>query len=156
MNTITAVVIDHEPVEFLIDGVTIPVVVGFGPTGAWLTARELAERETNNPLVCNHSAATWSSNLDMRCPDCGSPMFIPPKLLAYLTAETIAAMKLLWKAAGWPAWSGNAWSIIPDKWTIFEHPFFDHCGGLPVRNDRTEKYYDALFELAADDAEVTR
>lgn len=151
MEPITAVVIDHEPVEFRIDGVTIPVVVGFGPTGAWQTARELSERATKNPLVCNHSAATWSSNLAMRCPDCGSPMFLPPRLLAYLTAETISAMDVLWSAAGWPAWHGQAWSVIPTKWKIYEHPLFVHCGGLPVRNDREEKYYDALLELAADD-----
>jgi hypothetical protein len=150
-NTITAVVIDHEPVEFRFDGAVIPVVVGFNPDGTFQTAADLARRQRSDPGACDHAGATWSSNLAMRCPRCGAAMFLPPRLLAYLPAATISAMNLLWSAAGWPAWSGESWSIIPAKWNIMEHPLFVHCGGLPVRHDRTEKYYDALVSLAEDD-----
>lgn len=153
MDTITATIVDHEPVEFLIDGFTIPVVVGFGPNGELQTAADLARRQRIDPAACNHAGATWSSNLDMRCPKCGSPMFLPPRLLAYLSAATISAMDLLWSAAGWPEWRDLAWSIRPEFWAIEQHPLFAHCGGLAVRNDRREQYYDALVSLAEDDHE---
>ena len=150
-NTINAVVIDHEPVEFLIDGITIPVVVGFNSDGSFQTAAALARTQRIDPIDCDHAGATWSSNLAMRCPKCGSAMFLPPRLLAYLPAAIIQAMDLLWSAAGWAEWRGESWSIIPDKWKIEQHPLFDHCGGLAVRNDRREEYYDALLDLAEDD-----
>jgi len=147
MDTITATIIDHEPVEFLIDGFNIPVVVGFGPNGELQTAADLARRQRIDPAGCDHAGSTWSSNLAMRCPRCGAAMFLPPRLLAYLPAATISAMDLLWSAAGWPEWYGQAWSILPEHWTIVEHPLFAHCGGIPVRHDRTEKYHEALAEV---------
>jgi hypothetical protein len=152
-NTITATVIDHEPVEFLFDGVTIPVATGFNADGTIQTAATLARTERIDPLDCSHYGATWSSNLALRCPTCGSSMFLPPRLLSYLPAGVISAMDLLWSTAGWPAWCGMSWSILPEHWTIMPHPLFDHCGGLPVRHDRAEKYYDALVALAEDDHE---
>ncbi len=152
--TITATVIDHEPVEFLVDGVTIPIVVGFNDDGSWQTASDLARAQRIDPSACDHAGATWSSNLAMRCPRCGAAMFLPPKLLKYLPAAAISAMDLLWSAAGWPEWRGLSWSIRPEHWQIAPNaPFFDHCGGLAVRNDRREQYYDALLLLAEDDHE---
>jgi hypothetical protein len=158
---ITATVIDHEPVEFIFDqaelgqaelsSVTIPVVVGFNPDGTFQTAADLARRQRIDPADCDHAGATWSSNIALRCPKCGSPMFLPPRLLARLHGSVIAAMDAIWSAAGWPEWHGESWSIIPDKWTIMSHPLFDHCDGIPVRNDRLEQYYDVLTELAEDD-----
>lgn len=153
MKPITATIVDHEPVEFVIADTIIPVVVGFGPNGELQTAADLARRQRIDPIKCDHAGATWSSNLVMRCPKCGSSMFLPPRLLAYLPGAVIAAMNAIWSAAGWPEWRGESWSIIPDKWTIMSHPLFDHCAGIPVRNDRLEKYYDALLDLAEDDPE---
>ena len=153
MDPITATVIDYEPVEFLIDGLTIPVVVGFNDDGTFQTAAELARRPKIDPAVCDHAGATWSSNLAMRCPKCGSPMFLPPRLLAYLPADEIRKMDVIWSAAGWPEWRGESWFIIPDKWQIEEQPLFAHCGGLPVRQDRRQQFIDALFSLAEDDHE---
>jgi hypothetical protein len=148
MNPITATVIDHEPVEFLFDGVTIPVVVGWNDDGSYQTARGLAQRKLIDPSACDHAGATWSSNLVMRCPKCGSSMFLPPKLLKYLPAATISAMDLLWSAAGWAEWHDSGWYILPEHWTIEEHPLFAHCGGLALRNDRRAQYFDAMENLA--------
>lgn len=153
MDTITAMVIDHEPVEFRIDhaelgSATIPVVVGFNADGNFQTAADLARRQRIDPVDCNHTGATWSSNLDMRCPHCGSAMFLPPRLLAHLPAFAIWAMNLLWSAAGWPEWRGDAWSIIPDKWDLRSHSLFDYIGGLPVRHDRQWNFAEALQTLA--------
>ena len=55
------------------------------------------------PENCNHAGATWVSNLDMRCPRCGSRLFLPGRLLAYLPEATIERMNAAWEAAGWPA-----------------------------------------------------
>lgn len=150
-DTITARIIDHEPVEFLIDSFTIPVVVGFNADGTFLTAGDLAKRQRLDPAICNHAGATWSSNLAICCPQCGSAMFLPPRLLSYLPAATISAMDLLWSAAGWPEWLGESWNIIPEHWTIMQLPLFDHCGGLPVRTGRLTKFEAALFSLDEDD-----
>jgi hypothetical protein len=152
-NTITAKVIAHEPVEFLVDDRTIPLVVGFNPDGSFQTAVELVQRALIAPSTCDHAGATWSPSLVMRCPKCGSSMFLPPKLLAHLPAATISAMDLLWSAAGWAEWGTDAWRIPPEHWTIVEHPLFAHCCGLAVRNNRREQYYDALVSLAEDDHE---
>lgn len=148
MDTITATVINHEPVEFDFGGVIIPVVVGFNRDGTFQTARELAARQRIDPATCNHAGASWSSNLAMCCPKCGAEMFLPPRLLAYLSAETIAIMDELWSAAGWPEWHGESWSIN-EHWTLQQLPLFDHCGGIPVRDDCKDRFADAVQELAA-------
>jgi len=104
------------------------------------------------PENCDHKGATWSSNLDMRCPRCGSRLFLPPRLLAYLPEEVIEVMHALWAASGWPEFHGGSdpgWSITPEHWTLTEHPLFAHVGGLPVRTDRAEVYADALRQWAA-------
>ena len=155
-NTITATVIDHEPVEFIFDGAetfSLPVVVGWNPDGTYQTARALAERERLDPTACDHAGATWSPCLALRCPKCGSAMFLPPRLLAYLPAATISAMDLLWSASGWAEWGTDAWRIDPNHWHIVDHHLFEQCGGLPVREDRGVQYYDALVDLAEDDHE---
>lgn len=147
-DTITAKIVDHEPVEFEFDGVVIPVVVGFNRDGSFQTAADLAARARVDPATCDHAGASWSSNLAMRCQRCGSPMFLPPRLLAYLPAETIAAMDELWIAAGWPDWRGEAWHVN-DHWTLHQHPLFDHVGGIPVGEGYEDSFADALQELAA-------
>ena len=68
-------------------------------------------------------ARTWSCNLDMRCPRCGSRLFLPGRLLAHPSEDTIERMYAAWEAAGWPAFIGGSephWSIIPDKWTVLQ------------------------------------
>lgn len=145
-QTITANVINHEPVEFVIDGITIPVVVGFNRDGTFQTARELASKKRCDPVDCNHARASWSTNITTYCPDCGAAMFLPPRLLAHLPGDMIAVMDELWSAAGWPEWRGESWDVN-ERWRIAAHPLFDHCGGLPVRDDREFCFAEALCEM---------
>ena len=147
-NTITAKFVEHEPVEFEIDGIVIPVVVGFNRDGSFQTAADLAARARVSPATCDHAGASWSSNLAMRCPKCGMPMFLPPRLLAYLPAETIAAMDVLWSAAGWPEWRGEAWHVN-ELWTLHQHPLFAHVGGIPVGQGYEDGFADTIQDLAA-------
>jgi DNA-directed RNA polymerase subunit RPC12/RpoP len=97
------------------------------------------------PADCDHAGACWSSNLDMRCPRCGSRLFLPPRHLARRPEEIIDDMHRLWCAAGWPEFVGGHWSIVPGGWTVIQHPLFAHVGGLPVRHDKL-----AGYTLAAD------
>lgn len=145
--TITANVIGFAEVEFVMDERIVPLVVGFDPDGFHQTARALAERQKLDPAICAHNGATWSPCLDMRCPQCGSSMFLPPRLLAHRPAATIAAMDVLWCAAGWPEWRGDTWL---SRWDIAEVEIFGHCGGIPVRHDRRQQFLAALLTLAVD------
>lgn len=124
------------------DGQTlaVPVVSAFGPDGK---PADLVGNVT--PEKCDHAGAHWSSNLDMRCSRCGSRLFLPGRLLAYLPEDTIERMHALWCAAGWPefrTWPEPGWHITPEHWTVVDDlPDFAHCGGLAVRRDRL-----ALFQ----------
>jgi hypothetical protein len=140
-------VVDDEIVAFVVDDLSIPLVIGRSADGAELTAHDIARREQIQPEDCNHAGATYSSNLAFVCLRCRQPMFLPPRLLAYLPASTITAMQELWRAAGWPQWENQHWSIVPQHWTMTEHLLFDHCGGIPVRHDRQQQFQDALAEL---------
>jgi hypothetical protein len=149
-TTITANILTAEPVEFIVSddpALTIPVVVGWNPDGSMITARDLAARPRLEPEQCNHAGATWSANLELRCPRCRQPLFLPPPLLAYLPASTITAMDILWSAAGWPEWGTEDWWFLPEHWTLTAHPLFAHCGGIPVRHDHLQQFQDALAEL---------
>lgn len=147
---ITANVIGYEEVEFVIDDTVIPLVVGFNADRSCQTGRDLAERSRRDPATCDHTGANWSPCLDMRCPRCGATLFLPPRLLAQLPAATLAAMDVLWSAAGWPAWRGDGWLSNPEHSTIEQVALFTHCGGIPVRHDRRQKFLDALLALAVD------
>jgi DNA-directed RNA polymerase subunit RPC12/RpoP len=135
MDTIT---FEHQGQTF-----EVPVVFAFGPDGQ--PADLVGDVE---PEHCNHAGATWSSNRDMRCPRCGSRLFLPGRLLAYLPEATIERMNAAWEAAGWPEFRGGStpgWSIIPDRWTVVDVlPDFAHVGGLPVRCDRAETFWEAI------------
>jgi len=146
---ISVKMLDYEPGEIVIDDVAIPVIVAGRRGGLHTTAADLAARRRRNPTDCDHAGATWSSNLAMRCPRCGVPLFLPPHLLAHLSATMIAMMDELWTAAGWPPWSSrdNAWHILPDHWQIAGHPLYDYLGGLPVHRDRQQQFVDALASL---------
>ena len=76
----------------------------------------------------------------MRCPRCGSRLFLPTRLLSYLPEEVIERMHAAWCAAGWPEFRGGenpGWRGSPDKWRMCEDlPDFDHIGGLAVRGDK--------------------
>ena len=121
----------------------VPVVVAFGPDG-----KPVDLVGDTAPERCDHRGATWSSNLDLRCPFCGSRLFLPTQLLRYLDEKTIERMHTAWVAAGWPAFVVGRdphWSIVPDKWTVLDDlPDFYHCGGLPVRNDRLATFQAAV------------
>jgi hypothetical protein len=152
--TLRANVIGYEEVEFVMDERIIPIVVGWAADGTPQTARALAERELLDPAACDHAGATWSPCLDLRCPRCGAALFLPPRFLAQRNRATLAAMRLLWHAAGWPEFRGGDqphWLATGAQWTVWAHPLFAEVGGLPVRSDRTEKYLAALLDLAADD-----
>ena len=136
-----------EPVELTIENRIIPVVTGFAENGAPQPIQQLTDQPLKQAIDCAHQRASWSSSLELRCPDCGAPMFMPPRLLAYLPNSTIAAMHMLWCAAGWPVWGPNGW-LMTDAWTLHDHYLFYHCEGLPVRQNREAQYWDALLELA--------
>lgn len=123
--------------------VSIPVVHAFGPDGK--PAELIGDIEPQN---CDHAGACWSSNLDMRCPRCGSRMFLPARILARLPATIIERMHALWCAAGWPEWHRDGWSLN-QYWRVIQHPLFTLTGGLAVRDDRLANYI-----LAADDQAV--
>jgi len=73
----------------LADGLTleVPVGVACGRVGQPL---DLVGDVV--PEQCKHAGAGWSSNLDLRCPRCGSRLFLPTRLLAYLPEATIERM----------------------------------------------------------------
>ena len=145
--TISANIIDHEPVDLIIDDRPIPVRVG-SDHGTAITARDMTQRRRIDPAACDHARAGWSANFALCCPDCGSPMFLPPALLARLPASTITAMEYLWGAAGWPEWAPEGgWAVMPDAWSIYAHPLFERCGGIAVRNTMNWRYLDAVEEL---------
>jgi hypothetical protein len=127
MDTVTVKTANGKTLE-------IPVVFAFGPDGkpADLMGDVIPEN-------CDHAGACWSSNLDMRCPRCGSRLFLPPRFLARRSEDVIEEMYAAWEAAGWPEFIGGQaarWNIIPDKWTVLGVPEFAHVGGLPVRCDK--------------------
>lgn len=141
--------VEGEPIEFLFDTRPIPIVTGINPDRSRQTATQLAGRTLRPADQCAHTGATWSANLALRCPQCGSPMFLPPHLLARLSASTLTAMHELWRAAGWPEWSQGGWRLA-SHWTVIAHPLFAHCGGLPVRNDLHARYNDAVLQFTDD------
>lgn len=99
------------------------------------------------PEQCDHDGATWSPDLDLRCPRCGSRLFLPPRHLALRSEAVIETMHHLWCQAGWPPYSpNNRWSIVSDYWTIVDHPLFAHVGGLPVRTDRLDLFMIRLAD----------
>lgn len=89
-----------------------------------------------DPSACDHAGAGWSDNIELRCARCGAQMFLPPRVLANLPAETIEEMYRLWRLAGWPSYSGRRWHYDAERWTLLDHPLFVALGGLPVRLDR--------------------
>lgn len=89
---------------------------------------------------CDHRDATWSSCVDVKCPTCGAPMFMPRRFLAGLDEATIAQMHEAWVRAGWPHLENGAWVKGPG-WVMYQHPLFEELGGIPVRPDRI-----AIFE----------
>ena len=96
------------------------------------------------PQNCDHAGAAWSASLDLRCPHCGSRLFIPTRYLARLPEDQVETMHALWVRAGWPEYQRDAWHIVPAKWTVIPHPLFDALGGLAVRNDRLDSFYAEL------------
>jgi hypothetical protein len=148
--TITPEVLSGEIDAFVIDDRSIPLVVGWNYDGTRITASELEHRDRSQPENCSHAGATWSQSLALVCPLCRQPMFLPPRLLAYLPASKITAMHELWRSAGWPEWYGQekGWGEILDTWeTLVQHPLFDHCGGIPVRLSRQQLFQNTLAEF---------
>ena len=132
MDTIT---FEHQGQTF-----EVPLVVAFGPNGKPV---DLAGDRA--PEDCDHHDAIWSSCFDMRCPRCGSRLFLPSRFLAHLAEDDNERMYDLWCAAGWPSATGGKWHV-GDDWTLIEHALFAALGGLPVRNDRAE-YFASVAQL---------
>lgn len=114
----------------------------------FLPAGDLTKRPLCEPATCAHANAAWSQDLVCCCPDCGRDMFLPPSLLAFISASDLTAMEALWRAAGWPKWNNwlLAWSVGPD-WVLVENPFYKHLGGIPVRLDRQAEFMALAAEL---------
>jgi len=114
----------------------VPVVTAFDQDGQPVPLIGDVE-----PEDCSHVGAAWSPNLDMRCPRCGVPLFLPPEKLAYLPGEVVDTMHVLWTIAGWPEWWRGGWHYKPEDWTMTEHVLYPD--GIPVSNDRL-----SLWQLA--------
>lgn len=127
----------------------VPVVAAFGsgsqPAG-WGPVDVTGEIE---PHKCDHAGATWSSDLALRCPKCGIPLFVPGRFLAFRHALAVALMHDMWRAAGCPPWYGAGWGTNPqpwqrrgaadgemDSWQIYQIAGFDELGGLPIMQSR--------------------
>jgi hypothetical protein len=141
MDTLTIHLIDGQEME-------LPLVVAFTADG------EPADLVGDvAPEHCDHKGATWSDCFDLRCPRCGSRLFLPASKLAHRPEAEIEKMHVLWVGAGWPSWSSGGWRV-PDGWTLHSHPFFVTVGGLPVRNDRYEVFANEerriAFEIKTD------
>jgi hypothetical protein len=87
---------------------------------------------TVTPEQCDHHDATWSADLDMRCPECGMRLFLSGRLLANQPEDRISEMYCMWQAAGCPVWSNGSWQVNPSFWTMVERPAFMFLNGLPV------------------------
>ena len=126
-----------------VQGRDVPLVNAFNRLG-----QAVPLRGTKAPEACAHTGATWSSDLDMRCPRCGGRLFLPPKMLARLPEEQLETMYRLWQAAGCPPWYGSAWGIVPEYWFTVEHPLFvGLTGGLPVANRNAIRFAEAVGAL---------
>lgn len=126
-----------------VQGREVPLMNAFNRLG-----QPVPLRGTKAPEACAHTGATWSSNLDLRCPICGARLFLPPKILALLPEVTLEEMHRLWSAAGWPPWYDGAWGIVPEYWLMIDHPLFMALtGGLPVSKSRAIIFAEAIGAL---------
>ena len=107
-----------------------PLAVNFTRDGV---VTSVGNRE---PEQCDHAGESWSSELGVRCTQCGVRLFAAPRVLAYRSNDVIDAMHRAWQAAGWPVIDGWPRIYYSDRWVLVEHPLFDHVGGLPVRYDK--------------------
>lgn len=125
-----------------VQGREIPIVCAFDRQG-----KPVPLRGDRQPEACDHAGATWSSDLDMRCPHCGTRLFLPPRMLARLPEQMAEQMAQLWRAAGFPPWHDGEWGIVPGHWFRVEHPLFTVTGGLPVLNTRAIGFAEAIGAL---------
>lgn len=112
----------------------IPGVVNFARDGIIVCAGD------RDPEACDHAGESWSSELGVRCTQCGERLFAAPAVLARRSHNEIEEMYCLWKAAGWPFLNGWPRRYGSDRWVIVEHPLFAHVGGLPVRCDKLSAF----------------
>lgn len=116
------------------EGLETPIVAALDRAG-----RPLPLAGDLEPKACGHAGAMWSNDLALRCARCGAPMFLPPRFLAYMTAERIDMMYGLWHTAGCPPWYpasvdhlNGSWGIVPRYWRMVDVVGFGQTGGLPV------------------------
>jgi len=132
---------DFESMD--IDGAAVPIVTAFvHGQPAPLIGDMIAS-------ACDHHGATWSSDLALRCPFCGVPLVLPPRLLAHLPEQRIEQMFRLWQAAGCPPWYPSGWGITPGYWTILPIRQFTMAGGLPVLNERVASIREDVLAVLA-------
>jgi len=119
----------------------VPIVPSINTWGGFTELSGLIE-----PEQCDHRLSSWSSNLALRCPRCGAPMFLSARLLAGIPGDVLEDMYAAWSAAGCPPWSGDGWRTDPAHWTLIVYPLFPIIG-LPVRNDRLPAFQSAVQEV---------
>ncbi len=113
----------------------VPVVTAFDKQGHAVPGTAHVE-----PEACDHKGASWSADLDIRCPKCGMRLFLPPQYLANQPEDRITEMYCMWRAAGCPEWGGLDWLCVPEFWTVLKRPGFEALGGLPVSRRKLEAF----------------
>lgn len=117
--------------------VSLPVAWAFDAQG-----NPVPMQIDRSPLNCGHEGSQYSSNLDVRCPRCGAPMFLPATVLANIDRATIDEMDRIWSDAGWPEYRRGEWATVPTHWTYQSHPLFANVGGIPVRTDKLAQWLE--------------
>lgn len=116
--------------------ISVPLAINFTHDGVVV---QMGNRE---PELCDHKGQSWSTDLVVRCAQCGVRLFAAPGVLAFKPHAVVEEMYRLWQAAGWPVIDGWPRLYYSDRWVPIEHPLFDHVGGLPVRYDKLTAFLE--------------
>jgi DNA-directed RNA polymerase subunit RPC12/RpoP len=112
----------------------IPLAVNFNRDGI------VVDVGNRDPEQCDHANESWSSDLGVRCTQCGVRLFAAPRVLEFRSWEVINEMHRIWQSAGWPILDGWPSGYIGDRWILIEHPLFAHIQGIPVRKDKLSAF----------------
>jgi DNA-directed RNA polymerase subunit RPC12/RpoP len=110
--------------------ISVPLAINFTHDGV------VTQMGNRDPEQCDHAGESWSSELGVRCTQCGVRLFAAPRVLAFKPHAVVEKMYRVWQAAGWPVLDGWLHSYIGDRWILIEHPLFAHIPGILVRKDK--------------------